>query len=414
MAIISVKSLLEAGVHFGHRVSRWNPKMAPYIFGRRNLIHIINLSETVKGLIRAYYFLKKIAAEGQTILFVGTKRQAKLVIRREAERCHMPYVAERWLGGSLTNFTTIRARLARLEDLERMEKDGTMDSMGKKMASTLRREKRKIFRNLEGIRQMEKLPGAILVVDPQKEHLAVHEAAKLNIPTIALMDTDSDPDLIDIPIPGNDDAMRSIELIFGKLTDAIVAGQSEWDEKQKIDAKRRQEAFPPRDDRRHGESKPGMHHGEQRHFGERKDREGEQQQQRRERFPKAEEQVQDLATTHTPQAPRQGGTGGKTQGGNRRPPRTGGGTSTGRRDFHRGGSGGNRQGGQGSQGSQGGEHRSFGGGNRPIGEHPAPYQTKYQKEQAAKEAAAKAGASQQPPTQTPPPPPPENKQPPQQ
>lgn len=236
---------MEAGVHFGHRVSRWNPKMAPYIFGRRNLIHIINLSETVKGLIRAYYFLKKLTAEGQTVLFVGTKRQAKLVIRKEAERGRMPYVAERWLGGTLTNFSTIHTRLARLEELERMEKDGSIDSMGKKMASTLRRERRKIARNLEGIRQMEKLPGAIIIVDPQKEHLAVHEAAKLNIPTIALMDTDSDPDMIDIPIPGNDDAMRSIEIIFGKLTDAIVAGQAEWEDKQKLDAKRRQE-FAPR------------------------------------------------------------------------------------------------------------------------------------------------------------------------
>ncbi len=246
MAIISVKTLLEAGVHFGHRVSRWNPKMAPFIFGRRNLIHIINLSETVKGLIRAYYFLKKLTAEGQSVLFVGTKRQAKLVIRREAERCKMSYVAERWLGGTLTNFTTIHTRLARLEELENMEKDGSIDSMGKKMASTLRREKRKIARNLEGIRQMDKLPGAIIIVDPQKEHLAVHEAAKLNIPTIALMDTDSDPDLIDIPIPGNDDAMRSIEIIFGKLTDAIVAGQAEWEDKQKLDAKRKQEFSPNR------------------------------------------------------------------------------------------------------------------------------------------------------------------------
>jgi len=237
LAIISVKTLLEAGVHFGHRVSRWNPKMAPYIFGRRNLIHIINLSETVKGLIRAHYFIKKLAAEGQTILFVGTKRQAKLVTRREAERARMPYVAERWLGGTLTNFTTIHTRLARLEELEGMENDGTMENMGKKMASTLRREKRKIARNLEGIRKMEKTPGAIIIVDPQKEHLAVHEAAKLNIPTIALMDTDSDPDMIDIPIPGNDDAMRSIEIVFGTLTDAIVAGRAEWDEKQKINAR---------------------------------------------------------------------------------------------------------------------------------------------------------------------------------
>ena len=241
LAIISVKSLLEAGVHFGHRVSRWNPKMAPYIFGRRNLIHIINLKETVKGLIRSYHFLKSVTAEGQEILFVGTKRQAKNVIKQEAQRCQMHYVSERWLGGTLTNFSTIRIRLSRLEELEKMEEDGSMASLRKKMASTLRREERKIHRNLEGIRKMEKLPGALVIVDPQKEHIAVKEAVKLNIPTICLMDTDSDPDLVDIPIPGNDDAMRSIQIISNKLADAIVEGRAIWEEKQKLERKKRQE-----------------------------------------------------------------------------------------------------------------------------------------------------------------------------
>ena len=242
LAIISVKSLLEAGVHFGHRVSRWNPKMAPYIFGRRNSIHIINLRETVKGLVRAYYFIQKLTSEGGEVLFVGTKRQAKAVVRRESERCKMHYVAERWLGGSLTNYTTIRKRLARLEELEGMEIDGSMSSLSKKLGSTLSREKRKIHRNLEGIRNMERMPDALIIVDPQKEHIALKEAAKMGIPTISLMDTDSDPDLIDIPIPGNDDAMRSIEVICSKLVDAIIAGKAIWEEKKRIEERKREES----------------------------------------------------------------------------------------------------------------------------------------------------------------------------
>lgn len=242
LSIISVKSLLEAGVHFGHRVSRWNPKMEPYIFAKRNLIHIINLRETIKGLIQSYYFLKKLSAEGHEILFVGTKRQAKTVVKKEALRCKMHYVAERWLGGSLTNFSTIRQRLERLEELEKMENDGGMESLSKKRASALRREKRKINRNLEGIRNMPKLPSALVIIDPKKEYIAVKEAAKLNIPTICLMDTDSDPDLVDIPIPGNDDAMRSIDIICSKLTDAIIEGRKTWDEKQRIEKKKKAES----------------------------------------------------------------------------------------------------------------------------------------------------------------------------
>ena len=242
MAIISVKNLLEAGVHFGHRASRWNPKMAPYIYGKRNLIYIINLRETVKGIVKAHHFLSKVSAEGHEILFVGTKRQAKPVIRQEAQRCNMHYVSERWLGGTLTNFETIRKRLARLEELEEMEEHGTMDMLSKKMGSSLRREKRKIHRNLEGIRNMTNLPSALIVIDPQKERIAVLEALKLGIPTIALMDTDSNPDLVDIPIPCNDDAMRSIEVICSKLTEAIIAGNAIWQEKKLLEEKKKQEA----------------------------------------------------------------------------------------------------------------------------------------------------------------------------
>lgn len=241
MAIISVKSLLEAGVHFGHRASRWNPKMAPYIYGKRNLIHIINLRETVKGLLKAYHFLSKVTTDGHEILFVGTKRQAQSVVKQEAARCKMHYVSQRWLGGTLTNFETIRRRLARLEELERMEEDGTMEKLSKKLASSLRRERKKIHRNLEGIRNMTSLPSALIIVDPLKEKNAVLEAGKLGIPIIALMDTDSNPDLIDIPIPCNDDAMRSIEVICSKLTDAICKGAAVWQEKKRLEDKRKQE-----------------------------------------------------------------------------------------------------------------------------------------------------------------------------
>jgi len=264
LAVISVKNLLEAGVHFGHRASRWNPKMAPYIFGKRNLIHIINLQETVKGLIKAYHFLSNLCKGGQEVLFVGTKRQAKNVIQSEALNCKMHYVSERWLGGTLTNFETIRKRLARLEELEKMEAEGKMDALSKKLGSSLRREQRKIKRNLEGIRRMSKLPGAVIIVDPQKEKIAALEAVKLNIPTIALMDTDSDPDVIDIPIPGNDDAMRSIEIICTKLAEAINIGRVQWEEKKKVEEKQRAE-----DDARRGDDS-----SDRRRQGDRKDRKG--------------------------------------------------------------------------------------------------------------------------------------------
>ncbi|HEV3167899.1 MAG TPA: 30S ribosomal protein S2 [Isosphaeraceae bacterium] len=221
-----VKDLIDAGVHFGHRASRWNPKMKPYIYGKRNLIHIIDLKETVRGLLRATKYFNRVASAGGLILFVGTKRQAAETIVEECKRCGMPYVTERWLGGTLTNFRTIRSRLERLEELEQILDGEQALSYSKKMISTLTRERRKIQRNLEGIRNMTRLPEALLVVDPHREHIAVTEARKLGLKVVALLDTDCDPDMVDLPIPGNDDSMRSIELVLHRLTDAIVEGKA--------------------------------------------------------------------------------------------------------------------------------------------------------------------------------------------
>ncbi len=223
---IAVKDLIDAGVHFGHRASRWNPKMKPYIYGKRNLIHIIDLKETVRGLLRATKFFHRVAASNGLILFVGTKRQAAETIIEECNRCRMPYVTERWLGGTLTNFRTIRSRLERLEELETILDGEQALSYSKKMISTLTRERQKIERNLRGIRHMTRLPEALLVVDPHREHIAVAEARKLGIKVVALLDTDCDPDLVDLPIPGNDDSMRSIELVIRQLTDAIIEGKA--------------------------------------------------------------------------------------------------------------------------------------------------------------------------------------------
>jgi len=219
-----VRQLIDAGVHFGHRASRWNPKMAPYVYGKRNAIHIIDIRETVKGLLRAKRFLTQVVAGGKDVIFVGTKRQAKHHVRQLATGIGMPYVAERWLGGTLTNFATIRSRLGRLEELERAEADGTMQEYSKKMISSLTRELRKIRRNLEGIRGMTKIPGAMVVIDAHRENNAVQEARKMGVPTVCLIDTDSDPDFADVPIPGNDDAMRSIELVLQQLGDAVLEG----------------------------------------------------------------------------------------------------------------------------------------------------------------------------------------------
>ncbi len=222
---VPIKTLLEAGVHFGHRASRWNPRMAPYIFGKRNLIHIIDLKETLRGLIKACSFLQGLASEGQSVLFVGTKRQAQSLVEAEAGKTGMPFVAERWLGGILTNFTTIRSRLRRLEQLEAMESDGTFDTLKKKEISRILREKNKIFRNLNGIRNMNGLPGALIVVDPRKERTAVAEAKKMGIPVIAILDTDCDPTSVDIAVPGNDDALRSLQVLLAKMTESIENGR---------------------------------------------------------------------------------------------------------------------------------------------------------------------------------------------
>lgn len=225
MASEFVKKLIDSGIHFGHRTSRWNPKMENYIFGKRNLIHIIDIRETVKGILRAKQFLARTLARGDDVLFVGTKRQARNSIIHVAQQTGMPYVAERWLGGTLTNFRTIRSRLARLEELEKIQEEGMEGQYSKKMISTLNREYRKIKRNLEGIRNMNRLPGAIVLVDIRREYIAAREARKLRIPVIGLIDTDSDPDLVDIVIPGNDDAMRGIDLVLEALGEAINEGK---------------------------------------------------------------------------------------------------------------------------------------------------------------------------------------------
>lgn len=224
MASELVRELIDAGIHFGHRASRWNPKMAPYIFGKRNTIHIIDIRETVKGLLRAKRFIAQIVAKGQDVLFVGTKRQARLIVQEHAERVTMPYVIERWLGGTLTNFRTIRSRLTRLEQLEAEVADGTAMEFSKKMIARRARELRKIKRNLDGIRIMDRLPGVVVVIDVHREKNALCEAKKLGIPTVCLIDTDSDPDYADVPIPGNDDAIRSIGTILNHLVDAVEEG----------------------------------------------------------------------------------------------------------------------------------------------------------------------------------------------
>ena len=225
MSVVSMKQLLEAGVHFGHQTRRWNPKMAPYIFTERNGIYIIDLQKTVKKLDEAYMFVRDIAANGGEIFFVGTKKQAMDSIKEEAERCDMPYVNARWLGGMLTNFTTIRRRIKRLEQLKAMEEDGTFDLLPKKEVSKLRVEREKLEKFMGGIVNMRKQPEAMFIVDPRKERIAVLEAKKLGIPIVAIVDTNCDPDEIDYVIPGNDDAIRAVKLIAGAMADAVIEGR---------------------------------------------------------------------------------------------------------------------------------------------------------------------------------------------
>ena len=225
MAVISMKQLLEAGVHFGHQTRRWNPKMAPYIFTERNGIYIIDLQKTVKKVDEAYNFVREVAGEGKTILFVGTKKQAQEAVKEEALRCDMFYVNERWLGGMLTNFQTIQKRINRLRELEKMEAENVFDVLPKKEVILLRQEMTKLQKFLGGIKDMQKLPGALFILDPRKERIAVAEAKKLGIPIVAIVDTNCDPDEIDHVIPGNDDAIRAVKLLTGKMADAVIEGR---------------------------------------------------------------------------------------------------------------------------------------------------------------------------------------------
>jgi small subunit ribosomal protein S2 len=225
LAAIALKDLLEAGVHFGHQTKRWNPKMKEFIFGERNGIYIIDLGKTVKLFREAEGFVTKLASEGNTILFVGTKRQAQDVIAEEAQRCSMFYVNERWLGGLLTNFSTIQRSLGRLRDLEAMTTDGRYETLSKKEIARAEKERRKLQKNLEGIRGMSRLPDAVFVVDTKKEKIAVDEARKLKIPVIGIVDTNCDPDEVDFVIPGNDDALRAIRLFASKIAEAVNAGR---------------------------------------------------------------------------------------------------------------------------------------------------------------------------------------------
>ena len=225
MSVISMKQLLEAGVHFGHQTRRWNPKMAPYIFTERNGIYIIDLQKTVKKVEEAYNFVRQIAGEGRTILFVGTKKQAQEAVKDEASRCDMYYVNERWLGGMLTNFQTIQKRINRLVELEDMETKGMFEVLPKKEVLTLRHEMERLQKFLGGIKNMRKLPGALFIIDPRKERIAVAEARNLGIPIVAIVDTNCDPDEIDVIIPGNDDAIRAVKLLTGKMADAVLEGR---------------------------------------------------------------------------------------------------------------------------------------------------------------------------------------------
>ena len=225
MAVVAMKQLLEAGVHFGHQTRRWDPKMAEYIFQARNGIHIIDLQKTSKKIDEAYEFLKSQSEEGKTVLFVGTKKQAQECVKEAAEKCGMYYVDQRWLGGMLTNFETIKARITRLKEIEAMQEDGTFDVLPKKEVLNLKKEMEKLESNLGGIKDMEELPGVLFVVDPKKEYIAIREAKKLDIPVVGIVDTNCNPEVLDYPIPGNDDAIRSVKLITDVMANAIIEGK---------------------------------------------------------------------------------------------------------------------------------------------------------------------------------------------
>lgn len=226
MAKEIIRELINAGAHFGHSTSRWNPKMGPFIFAKRGNIHIIDVKQTLKGLLIARKLLTEVVASDKDVVFVGTKRQAQKAVQSTAEKCGMYYVNQRWLGGMLTNFRTIRSSLQRLEQLEAMQQDGSLEKESKKQVSRLKREARKISANLSGVREMSRLPGAVVAVDVRKEYLALREARKLQVPTIGIIDTDSDPDSVDVAIPANDDSIRAIELILAELADAVALGKT--------------------------------------------------------------------------------------------------------------------------------------------------------------------------------------------
>jgi small subunit ribosomal protein S2 len=236
--LVTAQQLIDAGVHYGHQASRWNPKMQPYIHGKRHKIHIINLEETIKGLYRATHFLRHLAATGGQILFLGTKKQIRAVVETEAQRAQMPAVTERWIGGTLTNFSTVRERLTRLVELENLESTGSLDKYKKKDQSSMRRDMKKIKRNLEGVRVLHGLPAAMIVIDPRREENAVKEAARMNVPVVCILDTDCDPGYADIVIPANDDAMSSVQLILGHLTEAVIEGRKTCDDATLRDAQR--------------------------------------------------------------------------------------------------------------------------------------------------------------------------------
>jgi small subunit ribosomal protein S2 len=236
--LVTAQELIDAGVHYGHQASRWNPKMKPYIHGKRHKIHVINLEETIRGLYRATHFLRHLAATGAQVMFLGTKKQIRPVVEAEAKRCGMPPVTERWIGGTLTNFATVRERLARLLELEQLEATGAIEKYKKKDQSTMRREMKRIRRNLEGVRDLHGLPGALIVVDPRREDNAMREAKRMNVPVLCVLDTDCDPTLADIVIPANDDAMSSVQLVLSKLADALLEGRQQCDESTLRDAQR--------------------------------------------------------------------------------------------------------------------------------------------------------------------------------
>lgn len=244
MPLVTAQELIAAGVHYGHQASRWNPKMKPFIHGKRHKIHVINLEETIKGLYRATHFVRQLAATGAQILFLGTKKQIRPVVDAESRRCGMPSVTERWIGGTLTNFATVRERLTRLVELEGMETQGTLEKHKKKAQSMMRREMKKIRRNLEGVRELYGLPGALVVIDPRREDNAVREAARMNVPVVCILDTDCDPTFADIPIPANDDAMSSVQLLLTKLADAVLEGRQSCDEATLKEAQRQANEDP--------------------------------------------------------------------------------------------------------------------------------------------------------------------------